>query len=83
MRACLRRQRQICDQTALTRRIGDRKHRDLAHVRMLSEHRFDLAWLDPVAVNLHLPVDPLDEVDVAVSQQSRAVAGAVQTRSGC
>jgi hypothetical protein len=42
------------------------------------ETRFDLARLDAPAPDLHLVVDPAQELDVAALQMARPVPGAIQ-----
>src|SRR5262249_10790575 len=50
-----------------------------AYGRMALEHRFDLAELDPIALDLHLEVVAAQELDVAVGQVASEIAGPVET----
>ena len=52
----------------------------LAHRRVLAEPRLDLARLDAEAADLHLLVDAAQELDPAVGEMARQVAGAVEPR---
>ncbi len=58
--------------------------RSLRHHRMLTQHLFDLAELDPVAPDLHLIVEPADELDRPVGSPAGRIAGAIHgcTRAG-
>ena len=47
------------------------------------ERRLDLAQLDAEAADLHLVVDAAQELDVAVGQVARQVAGPVEPGAGC
>ena len=54
----------------------------LAHLGMAGEHGLDLAELDPEPANLHLVVDPPEELDLAVRPVAGEVAGPVDPRLG-
>ena len=56
-------------------RVRDAAHRDLAHVRMGSEHLFDLERRDVDAATDDPVVEPAADADVAVGIQRRLVAG--------
>jgi hypothetical protein len=53
-----------------------------AHRWVVGEDVLDLAELDAVAVDLHLVVDPAEELQGAVGQPSRLVPGPVQPPPG-
>ena len=63
-------------------RFPPRHHRRLSHLAVLQEHCLDLAWLDPVATQLDLAVDTAEELEVAVGEVARQVAGAIDPRTG-
>ena len=52
----------------------------LAHRGMAQQRGFHLAQLDAVAANLHLVVQPSQELDRTVGQPSAAVARPVEPR---
>jgi len=54
------------------------QHGRLSDAGLLGEQALDLAEVDPVAVDLHLVVQPPDDLDRAVRPVPRGVAGAVQ-----
>ena len=45
------------------------------------EHRFDLSGLDAVAAQLHLIVEPADELERAVGSRPREIARAIHPRA--
>ena len=45
---------------------------------MLAQHRLDLAQLDPKAAQLHLLVDPAQQLDLPVGPVARQVARLVK-----
>ena len=49
---------------------------------MGGQRRLDLAQLDAEAAELHLVVEPAQELDRAVRPAARQVAGAVEPRAG-
>ncbi len=74
----VRRDRQIAHEGGGARGVGpDERHRRVGQ-RMGGEGGLDLAQLDPEAPDLHLVVDPPQVLQLAVGQDPRQVAGAVE-----
>ncbi len=48
---------------------------------MLAEHGFDLSQLDAKAAQLHLAVEPAEELQAAIRQVADPVAGSIEARS--
>ncbi len=57
--------------------LGRRDH-GLADFGMVGQDRLDLPQLDTEAAHFHLQVDPAEELDLAVRQGAREVAGAIE-----
>jgi hypothetical protein len=53
------------------------RHDALAHGGMLCEHRLALAQLDPKTAQLDLMIDARNELDAAIWQIARQVAGGI------
>src|SRR5690348_11480449 len=58
-----------------------RENNSFSHLRVLTEHPFDLSQLDSIAADFDLTVKTAEEFDVAVGQKARLIAGLVKTRS--
>src|SRR5260370_32798634 len=54
----------------------------LGHVGMAAQHRFDADWLDAMAADLELLIDPSEDLDGAIGASPGAVAGAVNPGDG-
>ena len=54
----------------------------LGDERMPGEHRLDLVWLDPMAANLHLPIDATEVFETAVVAPPSDVTAAVHPVTG-
>ncbi len=67
----------VGDEALVVRRTFHRAHDGVLHAFVVREHFFDLAGLDPEAVDLHLPVDPAEDLDAAVGPPPRFVSSAV------
>ncbi|BBL70959.1 hypothetical protein MoryE10_15650 [Methylogaea oryzae] len=65
---------------AVSGRAGD--HRALGHVGLGGDGLFDFRQFDAEAADFHLAVQAAEELDVAVRQEARPVAAAVQARTG-
>src|ERR1019366_9739226 len=65
-------------QPCVARRRLDRDHGAVGDAWKLPDRHLDLAELDPEAADLHLVVDPAAEVQPAVGQAPRQIAGAVE-----
>src|SRR5579864_3983754 len=50
--------------------------------RMACQSGFNFPQLDPVPANFHLPVEPVQELEAAVSQPASTIPSAVQARTG-
>ena len=72
----------IADQAPVAAGGGERQHHRLPHRRMTLQGDLDLPQLDAEAADLDLVVDPAEELQVAVGEVARAVAGAVEARAG-
>src|SRR5512134_2898594 len=70
----------ISSKPFVARRAFPDMHEALAHVGMLSQSGFDLAQLDAMPANLHLIVEPLEELERAVLAIANAIAGAIEPR---
>jgi hypothetical protein len=71
----------VGDEPAIAQTVladDDRRRRDR---RVGGEHRFDLARFDPEPADLHLVVDPAEELQHSVGAPPGPVAGPVQTGS--
>jgi len=69
-------------QPALAGTVLARDHHRLADARMGRERSLDLAALDAVATDLHLVVEPPEELEVPVGPVPHPVARAVEPRAG-
>ncbi len=78
---CGRGAHQVSHQALVPRRVLAHQHHRLAHARLASERRLDLPQLDAEAPHLDLVIQPAQILDVAVRQQARQVAGAVEPAS--
>ena len=58
-----------------------RRDDDLPHLRVVAEHGFDLADLDPEAANLDLVIDAAEEVEESVGEISNEVSRLVEPGS--
>ena len=76
----LRRRDDVGDEALVAGGAVARRRRRLAHRRMPQQRGLDLAGLDAEAADLDLLVDAAEELDRAVGQPARAVAGAVDPR---
>src|SRR5262249_31440800 len=70
--------REIGHQALFTRRILSEENDALSHRRMPVERRFDLAQLNAEAADLHLMVEPPQELDIASRPVTRRVACLVE-----
>ncbi len=73
---------EIGHQALLAGSVLARHHRGLCDLRMLEQHRLDLAGLDAQAADLHLLVGTAQVVQAAVGAPAREVAGAVHAAAG-
>src|SRR5262249_17308240 len=69
-------------QPLVTRRVFSDDNHSLMPLGVLTKTRLDLRQLHPEPAQLHLVVDPADELDVAVGTITREVAGPVEPRRG-
>src|SRR5262249_38273296 len=69
-------------QPLVTRRVFSDDNHSLMHLGVLTQNRLDLRQLHPEPAQLHLVVDPADELDVAVGTITREGAGPVEPRRG-
>src|SRR5207248_411026 len=69
-------------QLLAARGVVVRPHDGVAHAALRTQRAFDLAQLDPVAVQLDLVVDATAELDAAVRQGPRQVAGTIEALPG-
>ena len=69
---------QVGDQVGLAVRVGTGTDCGLQHARVLGDAGLDLAGLDAVAADLHLLVDPPDQVERARRKPAGQVARAVE-----
>ena len=53
----------VADQPPVARRVFADDHDRLADTGITKQDRFDLAELDPMAVDLHLVIEPAEEFD--------------------
>ena len=70
----------VADQ--LLRRLALDAHRRRGHVGVQLEHRLDLLQLDPQPVQLHLRVDPAQELDLPLLRPDGQITGAVVAPPG-
>ncbi len=71
-------QHEVRDEPLVARTIFAREHRAAANVGVTGEHALDLAHFDAIAANLDLMVDATDELDSAIGQVTRQIAGAIE-----
>ena len=72
------RRHDVRDQTARTGSAFASNHRRRSHARMRAQGRLHFARLDSEASDLHLVVDPTEELDIAVRAVTDEVTGAIQ-----
>ena len=68
-----------CDQAGVARRIRLRNHDARFQSGMGVETIFDLPRFDAIAPNFHLPIQPADELDVAIGQTFDKITGAIKS----
>src|SRR5204862_452048 len=69
----------ISNQLFVARLIFPHQHHTFEHAIIMDQHRLDLAWLDAETANLHLLVRASENLEVAVGQITREIAGAIET----
>ena len=72
----------VCDEPTIAGRDFARRYRRLANRRMRANGCFDFLDLDAEAADLHLIVGAAQELDDAIGEQARTVAGAIQPPRG-
>ena len=73
---------EISHKPSFTRRFLPGDHDTLTHGRVLAQHRLDFAEFDSEPADFDLMIPPAEELEVAVREKARQVAGLIQTRFG-
>src|SRR5690242_20036992 len=66
----------------MSRRVFAQHYEGFTHTFVLPQGGFDLARFDTVAAQLHLMIDPPDELYRVISEVTSQITGAVETLAG-